>query len=90
MNIVSFNITKKDRALVDKIITRAAALDPQFDKLHHHMNLVATHANGCPMDFARLSEADDFNLSHDVFGIDQHIDRDTGKLRNCFLPRFAK
>jgi hypothetical protein len=53
------------------------------------MDLMATHANGCPLDFAKLAGFDDFNLVHDVSGIQRHIDRDTGTLGGCFLPRCA-
>ncbi len=53
------------------------------------MDLVACHANGCPLDFERLSDADDFNIAHDVFGIRRHLDRETGQLTDHFLPRYA-
>jgi hypothetical protein len=56
--------------------------------LEFEMDLVACHANGCPLDFPRLLNADDFNFAHDVFGIERHLNRCTGKLGNCFLPRF--
>lgn len=37
-----------------------------------------------------LLAADDGNFGHDVFGIQRHMNRDTGKLENGFMPRFAK
>lgn len=54
------------------------------------MDITATHANGCPLKLAELLAADDFNFSHDVAGIYRHLDRTTGKLLDCFLPRFAQ
>ena len=36
-----------------------------------------------------MEQADDFNLMHDVTGINAHINRYSGKLERCFLPRFA-
>ena len=39
---------------------------------------------------AGMLAADDFNFGHDVFGIYRHLDRTTGKLMNCFVPRFAQ
>ena len=41
------------------------------------------------MDWQKLLDADDFNFSHDVFGIKRHIDRTEypGIIGNCFLPR---
>lgn len=43
----------------------------------------------CPMRWVDLVQADDFNFAHDVVGIANHLDRDTGELKDCFLPRFA-
>lgn len=43
-----------------------------------------------PIDLDALAETDDFNFAHDVFGICSNIDRATGKLMNCFVPRFAR
>ena len=53
------------------------------------MDLQATNANGCPMDFAALLAGDDSNFAHDIAGIYRHLDRETGKLGGCFSPRFA-
>lgn len=36
-----------------------------------------------------LLEADDYEFTHDVFGIVSNIDRTTGKVGNLFVPRFA-
>jgi hypothetical protein len=54
------------------------------------MDLEATHANGCPLDFAKLLACDDFDFLHDIGGIAMHLDRSTGVLKDCFLPRLAK
>ena len=42
------------------------------------------------IDFERLLAADDANFAHDVFGIIRHMNRDTGKLGDFFVPRFAR
>ena len=52
------------------------------------MDIGATHAT-CPLRLEEFRDADDFNFSHDVFGIRRHLNRQTGRLENCFLPRFA-
>lgn len=54
------------------------------------MDIDACHNNGCPLKLTDLLNADDQNFAHDVFGIRANIDRTTGKLLNCFLPRFAQ
>jgi hypothetical protein len=42
-----------------------------------------------PMDWDALLAASDFDFLHDISGIHACIDRTTGELTNCFLPRFA-
>lgn len=90
---VSFDASAADYKLVDKIVARVAKLlkerGEKLDRQSTRMDLIATHANGCPMDFAKLLAADDFNLCHDVFGIARHLDRKTGELTNFFRPRCA-
>lgn len=90
---VSFDCTPADRKLIDACIDRAdqlGLLDGWYDRLTATMDLVACNANGCPMDFQRLLDADDFNFMHDITGIANTMDRDTGKLARLFLPRMAK
>lgn len=95
---VKFTATSEEREIVCRIGRRVAELyvergeeiPPHAVVLRVQMDLIACHANGCPMDFARLGNADDFNLLHDVEGIARHLDRSTGKLTDMFLPRFAK
>jgi hypothetical protein len=53
------------------------------------MDITAIHCNGTPLRLADLAAADDFGFFHDVYGINRHIDRDTGTLTGFFLPRFC-
>ena len=87
---VSFAISTEDALTVRKIVDRACRMNLCRDRLSSQMDLTATHANGCPMDFARMLAADDFNFAHDFCGIYRHLDRDTGKLMDFFLPRFSR
>lgn len=88
---VSFKASKRERQLAREIAARAVALaakhGTRLDQRDTEMDLIATHANGCRMNFPKLHAAYDFNLSHDVFGIRRHLNRATGELENCFLPR---
>ena len=52
------------------------------------MDLAAADCD-IPMDLDRLLNADGFNFLHDVGGITRHINRTTGKLEDCFVPRYA-
>jgi hypothetical protein len=60
------------------------------EEMDIRMDLAACHKNGCPLRLLDLSQADDYNLMHDVSGICVSLDRSTGKLKNEFWPRFAK
>ena len=58
-------------------------------KLQAMMDISAAH-KAQPLDIDRWLAADDFNFMHDLIGIHNHINRETGKLENSFMPRFAK
>lgn len=93
MDRVSFDISYADRALMRACVDRADELGlvgEDIDaRLSLEMDLVATHANGCPIDFERLLAADNFNFVHDICGIARHLNRETGELLDMFRPRFA-
>lgn len=54
------------------------------------MDIDACHSNGCPLKLYDLLNADKENFAHDVFGIRANINRQTGQLENCFVPRYAQ
>ncbi|WP_309628187.1 hypothetical protein [Brevundimonas sp.] len=88
---VSFDVSDEDAGLISTIVDRAEELclaqGETLDRLSTTMDLTACHANGCPLDLTKLAKADNFNLTHDVFGIARHLDRTTGRLRDFFDPR---
>lgn len=91
MTTVSFYVPAAAREHIETILDRTEAiLGKHFDRTSVDMDLCATHANGCPLDFQRLAQADDFNLIHDVCGIARHLNRTTGRLGDHFLPRFRQ
>lgn len=101
---VSFDVTKEDADKIESIINHAWACDvihhAKGEKLQLLMSLTACHASGCPLDLNRMLEwaekaADGdedakFNIAHDLYGIHRHINKQTGALEHCFLPRFAQ
>lgn len=103
MKLVSFDTTKQDLKLIVRIVDRAQNLgivaqpkkgrhrEDRYDykRIDCIMDITACHANGCELNLTKLIEADDFNFKHDVVGIANHIDRNTGHLGKCFSPRFA-
>jgi hypothetical protein len=60
-----------------------------IDKLACDMDLTACHNNGNPLKLENLLNADDGNFAHDVVGINHNLNRKTGKLENCFSPRYS-
>jgi len=84
---VEFSATKDDRLKIGKAADRALSLFPDADHQTFLMDLTAAHANGNPLDLDKLLGFDDFNFTHDICGINRHIDRATGKLMDRFSPR---
>ena len=89
--MIKFKVSQKERELIDKIVDRALRMADgsgiAYDRMDAEMDIIATHANGCPLKLQELLEADDFNFTHDVFGIRHHLNRETGQLENHFSPR---
>ncbi len=65
---------------------REAFSDVSFDVLSLSMDLTACSNRG-HVDLAALLKARIGDLAHDVAGIAQHLDRETGDLGECFMPR---
>lgn len=89
----SFKTSRFEHELINKIANRAVALalehSVDYNKMDATMDLTACHANGCELDLNKLLMAPEPDFAHDVFEIRRHIDRRTGKIGNCFLPRCA-
>lgn len=87
-------MTKSEFVVIRKIVKRAAALfrlyGADYPAMTCEMDLTACHANCNRLDLDRLMLADDFNFLHDVAGIRRHINRETGELMDCFVPRYSR
>jgi hypothetical protein len=53
------------------------------------MDICGCHNHGCPLRLAELLAASDAEFMHDVIGIRDAINRNTGKLEGIFQPRYA-
>ena len=83
-----FAETPKEIQAIHEVAKRAMATRGfRFDMMTLEMDISACHSNGCPLDFEKLLGFDKFNFMHDIVGISSNINRTTGKLKNCFLPR---
>ena len=87
---IDWTVSREEVEEIRDIVKRVQRECPGlFDTMTLTMDLTACHRNGCPLKLAELAAADTPNFIHDVAGIAQHIDRVTGELRDCFVPRYA-
>ena len=74
---------------IHNIAVKAVELDDNLDLMTVEMDLTATNLK-CRLDFgAMILCEDDFQVMHDVYGINRHLNKTTFELENCFCPRFA-
>lgn len=76
-------------ALIGRIVKRAKIGIDTIDALSLIMDIDAVNSNGCKLSLERLLTFPDFDFYHDVLGIQNNLNRETGKLENCFFPRCA-
>lgn len=92
--MINWESTKEEFETIAKIAKRANAMAKQlnvkYELMTINMDISACHLNGCELRLNELLNADNSNFAHDIFGIRANINRKTGKLENCFLPRYAK
>jgi hypothetical protein len=92
--MISFAVSKNDAEVIAKIAQRASKAARKcgfrYSVLEASMDVTACHANGTPLKLEEFLKADEFDFTHDAFGIRRHIDRNDGNLKDCFLPRYAQ
>lgn len=88
---ISFKVSPEDATLIAAIERRVGervARDARQDLV---MDLTALQANAePPYDLARLLSFPDHDFWHDVGGIRQNLNRETGALDNFFAPRCGR
>jgi len=91
--MINFNTTKREAQVIHQIVMRASKmaeeLGCEYPPLDIDMDITAAHRNGSALHLTGLLGASDFDFAHDVFGIRRHIDRATGKVGDCFVPRYS-
>ena len=90
--MVDFNCTREEIEVVEKIADRVESMDggETLDRMTLMMDIEACHSNGCKLKLQELLDADYINFMHDINGIQRHLDRETGKLLDCFSPIYSK
>lgn len=81
----------EDKKTIYKIADRVMEQGglPLSSKMDVIMDIEAGHL-AIPLDLDKLLNAPAGDFGHDIGGIRRHLNRTTGKLENCFLPRCAK
>ena len=83
--------TKEDFEVIERLVRRLSSFPGiEVNEVSVQRDIMATHISGCPLDLEKLEGFDNFEFLHDVGGIIDHLDRKTGKLKDCFLPRCSK
>ena len=80
----------KNIETIGKIVNRAVAINPAYDKTTVMMDLLVIYETGVKMRWEELLNAPVFDFMHDINGINQHLNRRTYKLEDGFWPRYAK
>lgn len=93
--MIALEITNKEDArtimeIAQRARAMAAADGQEYTVFDADMDIRACHLNGCRLNLGKLLAADDFNFAHDVYGIRRHLNRETGRMENCFFPRSAQ
>ncbi len=75
-----------DYLIINRLCERARTKYPDVNFVDLDMDITAAHLIE-PLNLDKFEAAKDFDFFHDVFGIMKYIDRASGKLTDCFLPR---
>lgn len=92
--ILNWKVSKEDHDLIVEIAKRVEPLTKKFGVRYSTrdviMDLTAVHANAISLRLGELLAADDGTFGHDIWGIRRHLNRRTGVLEDCFVPRCAR
>ncbi len=88
--------SKSEFELIGKIIDRYMTFhyslgvpkELQRPRMNIFMDIEAVHASN-PLNLQGLLEASDGDFAHDINGIQINLNRQIGKLENCFAPRYS-
>lgn len=92
--MIDWNKLKKSdvpaiRRITERGVQVLKEMGKKADAVAISMDVGATHIH-LPLDLKKFLKADDSNFYHDFFGIRKHLDRNTGKLKDFFVPRCAQ
>lgn len=83
--------TKADADFIKWIVQRIEDDEGEYSRRlrgDYITDLEVAH-HDIPLDLPKLYQFEDLSFWHDINGIERHLDRETGVLGGCFLPRCA-
>lgn len=89
--MIKLNTSFTDMTVIGKVLKRIVKqhLTQGRATIHILMDLELCHQI-CPLDLNGLLVSNLLDFSHDINGIQYHLDRTNYVLRNGFLPRYAR
>jgi hypothetical protein len=87
---MNLKTTTQEHLLIYEIARKAKEVNKFYDLQDLMIDIAATHLNGEPLDLEKLAEMEYIDAHHDISGIQDNLNRDTGQLENCFMPRYRK
>lgn len=88
--MTNFSVNHEDANQIIRIGNRVRGLDPRSVFTNIIMVLRAAQCAGANLDFDKMIDASSEDLMHDINGILDNIDHETGKLKNNFLPKLRR
>lgn len=87
--MINLTASKEDTLLIVEIAKKAESFGIRISRLNLVMDLTAAHMK-CPLELTAMLNGSRFDFMHDVIGIVNNLNRETGEIENCFIPRYAK
>lgn len=84
-----FKLSYADASLISRIVERAMQYDVQRSRLHLEIDIAIVH-QATPLNLEGLLKARRQDFLHDVVGIINHLNRETGELEDLFSPRYTE
>ncbi len=75
--------------IADRAVNVYAAQGVKVDRTDILLDLTAFHFPAKRLRLQDLLDADEFNLMHDIGGINKNLNRETFELEGGFTPRFS-
>jgi hypothetical protein len=83
-------IFEGDISEVALIAKRAEGYGVKRERVALLMDIQAVQGSSTPMNLVTLMSSSKADFLHDITGIIAHLDRQTGELMDCFLPRASR